>query len=164
MSFALVLALGACVTSGAADDTPGNPSCGPAVATVARVIDGDTIVLTSGERIRYLLLDAPETTLGHHDCYGSNATDFNSDMVAGKDISLRYEVQCTDIYGRLLAYITVDGTEVNPLLVERGYACVLHIPPNGDDRVAEFEDLEARAREERRGIWGACDPLPPACR
>jgi micrococcal nuclease len=161
---AALCALAACAPHGDDGlDARGNTSCGPATATVARVIDGDTIVLASGERVRYLMLDAPETTLGHHDCYGSNATEFNTDLVAGKDVELRYDVQCEDEYGRLLAYVTVAGTEVNPLLVERGYACMLHIPPNGDDRVAEFEDLQAIAREHDRGVW-ACNPLPPACR
>ena len=160
MSRALILlGLAACGGSGSA----GNPSCGVAEGVVDRVIDGDTIVLTTGEKIRYLMIDAPETTDGHHDCYGSNASQFNTDLVAGKTVKLVYDVQCTDIYGRLLAYVTVDDTEVNPLMVERGYACVLHIPPNGSDRADEFAALQADARAASRGVW-SCDPLPPACK
>lgn len=155
--------LAACVDPTAAADAGACLRCGPASATVDRVIDGDTIVLTGGDRVRYLLVDAPETTDGHADCYGSNATRFNTDLVAGKAIELRYDAVCRDGYGRLLAYVSVDGTAVNPLLVERGYACVLHIPPNGDARLAEFAALEARARIDDRGVWG-CQPLPPACR
>ena len=137
--------------------------CGPTEATVDRVIDGDTIVLTSGDKVRYLLIDAPETTDGHHDCYGSNATQLDTDLVAGKAISLAYDVDCLDPYGRLLAYVTVDGTEVNSLMIERGAACVLHIPPDGDARAHDFEALQAAAKAAHRGIWGACSPLPPAC-
>ena len=140
----------------------GSP-CGPTEAKVDRVIDGDTIVLTSGEKIRYLLVDAPETTLGHDDCYGSNAAQFNSDLVLGKTVQLSYDVECTDMYGRLLAYVSVDGQEVNKLMVERGYACVLHIPPDGDDRADEFKMYQLEAKTAMRGLWGACDPLPPAC-
>ena len=136
---------------------------GPAEATVERVIDGDTIVLATGEKIRYLLVDAPETTNGHDDCYGSNAAQFNRDLVAGKAVTLAYDVQCTDVYGRLLAYVSVDGIDVNALMVERGYACVLHIPPDGDARAAEFATLQREARAMRRGLWSACQPLPPAC-
>jgi micrococcal nuclease len=69
-------------------------------------------------------------------------------------------VQCQDTFGRTLAYVAVDGQDVNKLLVERGYACVLHIPPDGDSRAAEFEALETAARTARRGLWGACDPIP----
>jgi micrococcal nuclease len=160
---ALLVVLAGCAVAGAPDPADSGHLCGPTEATVARVIDGDTIVLESGERVRYLLLDAPETTLGHADCYGSNATQFNSDLVAGRRIALTYDVQCDDSYGRLLAYVSVDGTEVNPLLVARGYACVLRVPPNGAGQISEFEDLEARARQERLGVW-SCDPVPPACR
>lgn len=136
----------------------------PAVtATVDRVIDGDTIVLTTGEKIRYLLVDAPETTNGHDDCYGSNAAQFNTDLVLHKQIELTYDVEKMDMYGRTLAWVTVDGNDVNKLMVERGYACVLYIPPDGMSRYDEFKALQADAKAHSRGVWGACDPLPPAC-
>jgi micrococcal nuclease len=138
----------------------GGSPCGATEATVERVIDGDTIELTGGVKIRYLLVNAPETTNGHMDCYGANAAQFNSDLVLGKTVELRYDVECTDMYGRSLAYVTVGGQEVNRLLVERGYACVLHIPPDGDDRYAEFMALQADAKAAMRGLWGACDPIP----
>lgn len=141
----------------------GGSPCGETEATVTRVIDGDTIELESGVRVRYLLVDAPETTGGHNDCYGQNAAQFNSDLVLGKTVHLSYDEQCTDNYGRSLAYVTVDGQEVNSLLVQRGYACVLYIPPDGTSRVDEFRALQLDAKNARRGLWGACDPLPPAC-
>lgn len=131
--------------------------------TVDRVIDGDTIVTTTGEKIRYLLVDAPETTLGHNDCYGSNATQFNTDLVLHKQVELTYDVEKTDMYGRTLAWVSVAGNDVNKLMVERGYACVLYIPPDGMSRYDEFKILQADAKANARGVWGACDPLPPAC-
>jgi micrococcal nuclease len=137
-----------------------SPACGPREATVERVIDGDTIVVSGGVRIRYLLVDAPETTSGRNDCFGANATQLNTDLVLGQTVELDYDVECRDPFGRTLAYVTVDGQDVNRLLVERGFACVLHIPPGGDARAAEFEALEAAARASRRGLWGACDPIP----
>ncbi|HEY0482081.1 MAG TPA: thermonuclease family protein [Kofleriaceae bacterium] len=133
--------------------------CGPSEATVERVIDGDTIV-AGGVTIRYLLVDAPETTGGHDDCYGANAARFNTDLVLDRTIRLTYDVACRDMFGRTLAYVTVDGQDVNRLLIERGYACVLHIPPDGDARAGELEAVEAAARSARRGLWGACDPIP----
>jgi len=122
-----------------------NDVCGPSSAVVERVIDGDTIVLASG------------------DCFGSNATTFNRDLVLGKTVDLSYDNQCTDTYGRLLAYVSVDGTDVNALMVERGAACVLFIPPDGETRRSEFQTKQADAKARRAGLWGACDPLPPAC-
>jgi micrococcal nuclease len=132
-------------------------------AVVDRVIDGDTIVTTTGEKIRSLLVDAHEITNGHADCYGANAAQLDSDLVLGKTIELTYDVTRTDAYGRTLAYVTVDDLDINALLVERGAACVLFIPPDGADRRAAYEARQADAKFHRRGIWGACDPLPPAC-
>lgn len=142
----------------------GGSPCGETEAKVTRVIDGDTIELESGVRVRYLLVDAPETTNGHDDCYGQNAAQFNSDLVLNKTVHLSYDEQCTDNYGRSLAYVTVDGQEVNSLLVQRGYACVLYIPPDGAARADEFKALQLDAKNARRGLWSACDPLPPACK
>lgn len=130
--------------------------CGPRTATVARVIDGDTVELDSGERVRYLMVDTPETTNGKHDCFGAEAAAFNMQTVLGKTITLHYDEVCEDVYGRLLAYVEVGGRELNALLVERGYACVLHIPPNGDDRAQEFAELERAAKDGKVGLWGAC--------
>jgi micrococcal nuclease len=149
-----------CTAAAALAGCGSGPVCGPAQATVERVIDGDTIVISGGITIRYLLVDAPETTGGSDDCYGANAARFNADLVLDRTIQLGYDAACQDRFGRTLAYATVDGQDVNRLLVERGYACVLHIPPDGDARAGEFEAVEAAARSARRGLWGACDPIP----
>lgn len=137
-------------------DSGGDGDCGPTTAIVERIIDGDTIEIDAGERIRYLLVDTPELT--SNDCWAEEARVFNRDLVTGKEITLEYDTECRDAFGRLLAYVTVNegDREVNPLLVERGYACVLHIPPNGGDRVAEFNSLQNAAEIENRGMWGNC--------
>jgi len=137
----------------------GGDRCGPASATVSRVIDGDTIELESGEKVRYLLVDTPEISSGTPDCYGIEARDYNRELVEGKRVSLSYDRECTDAYDRLLAYVSVQDRVVNALLVERGFACVLVIPPNGADREAEYLELEAIARAESRGMWGVCEEV-----
>jgi micrococcal nuclease len=124
------------------------------------VIDGDTLELAGGERVRYLLVDTPEVTSGHAECFGVEALDENRSLVEGRRVALRYAEQCRDRYARLLAYVSVDGREVNSLLVRSGYACVLYIPPDGDERVAEFQSLEREATLARRGLWGACPKKP----
>lgn len=135
-------------------------ACGPQRAVVARVIDGDTVELEDGERVRYLLVDTPESTNGHVECFGEEAFEFNRRLVEGQRVALRYDSECRDRYGRLLAYVSLGGREVNSRLVADGYACVLHIPPNGDDRAPEFQRLEATAREAQLGLWGACSNSP----
>jgi micrococcal nuclease len=148
-----VAALISASLSGCGDEA----DCGPTRGVVSRVIDGDTVVLASGQTIRYLMVDTPEITLGHDDCYGIEARDFNRALVESREVELRYDRQCKDPYGRLLAYVFVDGIEVNTRLVERGHACVLHIPPNGSERVDEFNALEEQAQNEGRGLWGFCE-------
>lgn len=140
----------------------GSP-CGASEAKVTRVVDGDTIELDDGRKVRYLLVDTPETTSGHNDCYGSNAVQYNTDLVLNKTVQLSYDVECTDRYGRTLAYVIVDGQEVNTLMIQRGFGCVLHISPDGDARADEFKAYELEAKTKKVGLWGACDPLPPAC-
>jgi micrococcal nuclease len=151
---AAAMATAACQDGGVAD------RCGATEAEVARVLDGDTIELAGGERVRYLMVDAPEVTTGAAECYGSNAATFNADLVLGKRVELRHDAECRDAFGRTLAYVRVADQEVNTLLVERGYACMLHVPPNGADRAAELEALQEEARLARRGLWGACAPAP----
>ncbi|ATB30585.1 thermonuclease family protein [Melittangium boletus] len=131
-------------------------ACGPGAGVVARVVDGDTVVLQSGERVRYLLVDTPESTGGKHDCFGAESRDFNRSLVEGRPVRLSYGEACTDRYGRLLAYVSVEGREVNSLLAHEGYACVLYVPPAGGSRRSEFQALESSARRARKGMWGAC--------
>ena len=134
-------------------------ACGPTRALVARVIDGDTIELSSGARVRYLLVDTPENT--HRvECFGAEATRFNQALVEGREVRLRYDSECSDRFGRLLAYVEVDGRVVNQLLVEQGYACVLRIPPNGASDASLYEALETRAIDEGRGLWSVCQENP----
>lgn len=134
--------------------------CGPTSARVERVIDGDTIELSDGQKVRYLLVDAPETTGGKNDCYGAQAVEFNQSMVEGKDITLKYdEAGCHDKFNRLLAYVSVQGTEVNRALIDQGLACVLYISPAGKARQEEFEALESNAQTNRVGLWGTCNPV-----
>jgi len=142
---------------GGGGDTSGR--CGPSGGRVEQVIDGDTIHLDSGERIRYLLVDTPENT-SEVECYGPESTQFNADLVDGADVELSYDQECEDDYDRLLAYVTVGEREINSILVERGFGCALYIPPNGEDRREEFESLESRARAENRGLWGVCPENP----
>lgn len=133
--------------------------CGPSEAVVARVIDGDTVELESGERVRYLMIDTPEITT-EQECWGAEAKQTNAALVEGKLVGLRYDTQCEDQYGRLLAYVELKGQIINELLVERGHACVLHIPPNGEDVVEHYRSLEYAAEQLGKGLWAACEPVP----
>jgi micrococcal nuclease len=134
-----------------------NPGQSPQEAARVELVWGHVVLdaVVGGERVRYLLIDAPEVGQPN-ECYGAEAARFNRDLVERREVWLEYDVECRDAYDRLLAYVTVDDVDVSEALVERGYACVLHIPPNGADRVDRFRALQAEARRSGRGLWGAC--------
>ena len=134
----------------------GNLDCGPATATVTKVLDGDTIEIDGGTRVRYILVDTPEFGTVN-DCYAEEAKDFNNTLVYGKTINLTYDQECRDQYDRLLAFVSVSGQNVNRLLVSEGYACVLHFSPNGDAQVVEYYTLLNEAFMQNKGMWAVCE-------
>jgi len=125
---------------------------------VARVIDGDTIELADGERVRYLGMDTPETVNPKKpvQCYGPEASARNHELLDGQAVRLVRDVEDTDMYGRLLRYVYLpDGTFVNMVLVADGYARVYTWPPN-IAHTREFQAAQAQAKAAGRGLWGAC--------
>ena len=125
-------------------------------AVVTRVVDGDTVVLSDGERVRYIGIDTPEL---HHpkkpvQYYAREAMEFNRRLVEGKRVKLEFDVERRDKYHRLLAYVYLeDGTFVNAELMRQGYAQLLTFPPNVK-HVDLFIQLQREAREAGRGLWG----------
>lgn len=116
---------------------------------VAKVIDGDTIVLMNGEHVRYIGIDTPEK--GY--LYYGEAKRENERLVKGKTVKLEYDVGRTDKFGRTLAYVYVDNIFVNAELVKNGYAFIATYPPNVK-YVDKFKTLQVEARKEKRGLWG----------
>lgn len=130
-------------------------------ATVERVVDGDTIVLRGGERVRLIGIDTPETKDPRRgvQCFGKEASRRTSTLLpAGEKVRLVYDVERHDRYDRTLAYVyrAGDGLFVNAALVRDGYASAYTYPPNvahADELVA----LQREARDANRGLWGACE-------
>ncbi len=122
---------------------------------VERVVDGDTFVLTGGERVRLIGIDTPETVHPNKpvEPFGPEASGFSKNMLEGKDVRLEFDVQERDKYGRLLAYVFLeDDTFVNAELLRLGFAVVLTIPPNVK-HAEQFLELQREAREHERGLW-----------
>jgi len=121
---------------------------------VVRVIDGDTLVVAGGERVRLIGVDTPE--LRPVECYGRAATAELRRLVGGGQVRLERDVDERDRYGRLLAYVRRDdGLFVNAELVRRGFAQPLTVPPNVR-HAARFRRLAREARAARRGLWRVC--------
>lgn len=137
--------------------------------TVQRAVDGDTLKLSNGERVRLIGIDTPESGYNpklYRDAkrakqdvktilaQGLQAKEFTKKLCEGKKVRLEMDVQSQDKYSRLLAYVYLieDGTFVNAEIVKAGYAQVYTIPPN-----VKYQDLflklQKEARENKRGLW-----------
>jgi micrococcal nuclease len=137
----------------------GSPGSDTIEARVVGVTDGDTIdVLLDGEvePVRYIGIDTPESNPDQAlECFGHEAADANEAMVGDRVVTLTFGPERRDDYGRLLAFVRVDGRFVNAELVRRGFARSLTISPN-DELAPLFERLEAEAGRAGIGLWGAC--------
>lgn len=127
------------------------------LAKVVAVLDGDTIIIDGGQKVRYAGLDTPES---HHpdklpeDC-GQEAFEANRRLVAGKMVRLEFDERRRDKYGRLLAYVYVDSLFVNAELIRQGYAKVTTYRDNQRHH-NDFTRLQRDAIAARRGMWGGC--------
>jgi micrococcal nuclease len=125
-------------------------------AMVTYVVDGDTIEIAGGERVRLLGIDTPE----YEECYFTEATERLRELVDGKEVRLESDLTDRDKYNRLLRHVFVSieagAQHVNALLVAEGYATVLPIPPDRRYR-EELASLETEAKQQGRGLWGVCE-------
>ncbi|MFA4888819.1 MAG: thermonuclease family protein [Candidatus Omnitrophota bacterium] len=135
---------------------------------VTRAVDGDTLVLETGERVRLIGIDTPEmheseklfrdARRSKQDAeaiqkLGRRAHEFTKGIVEGKRVSLEFDAEKYDRYKRILAYVYLkDGTFVNAEIVKQGYASLMTFPPNV--KYADlFLKLYREARENNRGLW-----------
>jgi micrococcal nuclease len=132
----------------------------PTEAVVKEVIDGDTVLLKQGQKVRYLGINAPETRVWNgkqwvlkRQMLGEEAKTRNKRLVGGKRIRLEYDREKRDAYDRLLAYVRVGDTFVNGELVRDGLALMDVRAPNLKYQKM-FLDFQREARRYHRGIWG----------
>jgi endonuclease YncB( thermonuclease family) len=124
---------------------------------VSRVIDGDTIDLDSGERIRLVQIDAPE---GKGACYGKKAGKVLRQLLpAGTEVRLETDPRLDDVdrYGRLLRYVFVRESNINLVLVKKGAASVWYVHGDLGRYADELLSAARHASRDRRGAWGACE-------
>jgi micrococcal nuclease len=129
---------------------------------VVRVVDGDTVVLRSAGKSRLIGVDTPEV-FGGQECFGREASAFARRILRpGLRVRVERDVEERDRYGRALVYLRLpDRRSFNELLVARGFAVPLTVPPNV--RHAErFRELARLARGRAAGLWSprSCDGAP----
>ena len=130
-------------------------------AVVSRVVDGDTVVLSDGKRVRFIGMDTPESTITT-EFYGKEASDYTKIRLTGKTVYLEKDVSETDSYGRLLRYVVslpnkISDSEIrakmfNAILVQEGYAQSSTYPP--DVKYQEYlTRYNSEARNANKGLW-----------
>ena len=119
-----------------------------AAERVTRVIDGDTILLEDGRKVRYAGINAPE----EGEPYSREATQANNLLVGGKEIRLEFGRSKKEKYGRVLAYVYVGKTFVQGGLVKEGWALVTRTQPLPRYR-GVLQEYQREARVAGRGIW-----------
>ena len=118
--------------------------------TVTEVVDGDTFYLGNGDKIRMLGINTPESGRP----YAQEATDFLTNMILGKEVTLVNDSKNgdSDSYGRLLAHVYVDDTFVNYEIIKAGYA-FWYPYTSGTDFDTEYEEAQAYASNNKAGLW-----------
>jgi micrococcal nuclease len=179
-STALVIVATACVASPVdlsrqAPATFASEPGGYEVATVTRVVDGDTVEVTVTGRqtgpgaglaevgrrydVRLIGIDTPESVDPNSpvECFGREASRAIAAFLEGSEVRLIDDVENTDGYDRLLRYVYVDEEMANARLVANGYAHAYTYPPNVRHSDL-FLNLQSAARRANKGLWA-----PDAC-
>ena len=128
---------------------------------VIRIVDGDTIVIKYDgkyEKVRLLCVNTPESV--HPDKeqnipMGKVASRYTQKKLTGKDVNLEFEIKkLRGHYGRLLAYVFVDGQNFNLDLVRQGLSPYYTKYGKSEKYDSKFRAAEKQARKEKLNIWG----------
>ena len=119
---------------------------------ITKIFDGDTVETETGEKIRYLGINAPEKG----EPFFEEATKFNESLVLRKNVVLELDAEKNDRYRRTIAYVFVSDKLVNLEMVKSGWAVLQTIPPN-----VRYQDKLVAAQNESKekclGLWaGLC--------
>lgn len=122
---------------------------------VQRVIDGDTLLIEGGVRVRLLGVNTPETR--HPDRpvepWGEEAAEFARRWVGGAAVHLRFDRERLDRFDRVLAYVFLGQDCLNERLIRAGFSRAETRFPFSEAMKRRFRDAEAAARAEHVGIW-----------
>jgi micrococcal nuclease len=158
--FVLVLALIALLRwwQGPQPQAPPAPETLPeGTYTVQRVVDGDTIALTNGARVRLIGVNTPETVKPNSpvEPFGPEAKQFTQRLIdeSHGQVRLQLDRERVDKYDRFLAYVWVDGRLLNEELVQAGLAKAELQYRYSSTMKTRFRRAEEAAQAAHRGIW-----------
>ncbi len=130
---------------------------GEEVSVVQRVIDGDTLIVADGDRVRLVEIDAPEVSQG--ECYAVEAMRALDIMApAGSRVRLERDPALDDVdrFGRQLRYVWRNGVNVNLALVRKGAASVWFFDGSRGRHADTLLSVARNAERSSSGLWGAC--------
>lgn len=138
----------------------GEYSGGQTVARINKVVDGDTFMINTGDKdtsVRLLLIDTPESAGSYEEnpmAYGVEASEYSKSLLLGKDV--RLYIDGKDKYGRITAFVEVDGIDVGEQLLEEGLARTRYedmSKGNYTERLDSYYNKEAEANRGNKGVW-----------
>jgi endonuclease YncB( thermonuclease family) len=133
-----------------------NSKAKPQKFRVARIVDGDTIDVAGGKRVRLVQIDTPESD---GECYGDKATEVLSRLLpVGTKVMLERDPRLDNVdrYGRILRYVIKGDTNVNLVLVRHGAASVWFYDGDRGRYAHSLAAAARKARDKGRGGWDAC--------
>lgn len=119
---------------------------------VTRVVDGDTVILDNGQKLRIIGADTPERAISQ----GEQTKKRLANMLLDKEVEVKVQVDREDVYGRLLGDIYVDGKSVSKVLIDEGLARQTTYPANVKN-VEELSQAQKEAEAKKTGFWGDPD-------
>jgi len=119
---------------------------------VARVVDGDTLLLDGNIAVRLIGVDTADSKHPLHPS-GPQAAEFSRSRVEGRDVTLQLDRERRDGNGRILAYVYADGSMLNEELIRAGFARADTSFNLDRPTATRFRRAEDEARQAGRGIW-----------
>lgn len=123
--------------------------------TVERVVDGDTLLLANGVRLRLIGIDSPESVKPDSpvEPFGPEASEFTRGFIGRQQVKLQFDREREDRYGRMLAYVYVGEKLLNEELLRAGLARYEANFHYSEAMKRRFRAAQDEAQDERRGIW-----------
>jgi len=112
---------------------------------VSRIIDGDTLDLTTDQRVRLKGINTPESSMPYY----QEAKQLLQSLVQNKSIEI--ESYGTDKYGRILAHLFLNDKNINKEILQQGLATLYYYEP--DQHYEELKQAEEFARLNQKGLW-----------
>lgn len=128
--------------------------------TVSSIIDGDTFRIKyqgKTQSVRLLGIDAPEsnkTRYKYLECFGTEAKNYLKTLIDKKKITFQFDPSQDqkDIYDRLLAYVFLEGENINQMMIEEGYAKE-YTYKTAYAYQSQFQQAEQSAQNQQLGLW-----------